>query len=436
MAVDGAEIAKRAQNYLGVKYVWGGNSLTTGVDCSSLVQLVYAQFGIKVPRVTYDQINVGASVSMDNLQAGDMVFFDTDRSKNGPDHVGIYIGGNKFIHAPRPGKSVEISSIVDSYYGGRFMGGRRVRGIIGGGDADLSQGGNYGSAQSAPRLSAEELAANYGWAYGFLTTQPELKPIFEKAVAETWEANKFKAAIENTNWWKNTSQKAREAQILQATDPATFSAQVQAMTMKVRMKANEMGAIVPEGVMGKIGEDALRFGMEDAELQYTLAKYIDFTKEGTLGGQAGMAEVRLRQLARANGVNISNQTIKNFAQGIAMGTATMEEAEANVRNMAKSMFPAYAEQIDAGANIMDLASPYMQMASDELEIAPAEMDLFNPLVKHGLNGMSREGQPHGMSLTDYQNFLRTQPQWMKTSKARDQINKVGADVLRSMGLMS
>lgn len=435
MAVDGAEIAKRVQNYLGVKYVYGGNSLTSGIDCSALVQQVYAQFGVKVARTTYDQINQGKAVDLRGLEAGDMVFFDTDRSVNGPDHVGIYIGGGKFVHAPRPGKSVEISNLMDGYYSGRFMGGRRVQGIIGGGQGDLSGGGSYGSAESQPRLSAEELAANYGWAYGFLTSQPELKGIFEQAVAENWQAPKFKAALENTNWWKNTSQKAREAQVLQATDPATFSAQVNAMTMKVRQVANEIGAILPEGMMSKIGEDALRFGMEDAELQYTLAKYIDFTKEGTLGGQAGMAEIRLRQLARANGVDISNQTIKNYAQGIAMGTASMEEAEASVRNMAKSMFPTYAEQIDGGANMMDVASPYMQLAANELEIAPSQMDLFNPIVKQGLNGLNTDGQPHGMSITDFQNYVRSQPQWMQTKGAREQINKVGADVLKSMGLI-
>lgn len=433
MPINGAEIASRAQNYIGVPYVWGGKSLSSGVDCSSFVQLIYAQFGLKVPRVTYDQINVGANVDFSELQAGDMVFFDTDRSTNGPDHVGLYIGGGKFIHAPRPGKSVEISSIQDGYYSSRFMGGRRVSGIVGGGDADTSS--NYGSA-SQPKLSAEELAANYGWSYSFLQSNPELKGIFEQAVAETWQPNKFKAAVENTNWWKTTSEPVRQSQILQATDPATFSAQVAAKTFEVRQMANEIGAIVPEGVLNRMGEDSLRLDMSPEEMKHTLAQYIDFTKEGTLGGQAGMAEVRLRQLARANGVNMSNQAIKNYAQWIAMGTATMEEAEQNVRNLAKSMFPAYADQIDSGANMADIANPYMQAASNELEIVPGEVDLFNPLVKQGLNGLTQNGQPHGMSLTDYQTYLRQQPRWLQTDKARDSVMKVGADVLKQMGLIS
>ncbi len=403
------------------------------MDCSSFVQLVYAQFGLKVPRVTYDQINVGANVDFSDLQAGDMIFFDTDRSQSGPDHVGIYIGGGKFIHAPRPGKSVEISSIGDGYYSSRFMGGRRVSGIIGGGDADTSS--SYGSA-AQPKLSAEELAANYGWSYSYLQANPELKGIFEQAVGGTWDAGKFKAAVQDTNWWKTTSESVRQSQILQVTDPATFSAQVASKTFEVRDAAAEIGAIVPEGVLNKMGEDSLRLNMSPEELKHTLAQYIDFTKEGTLGGQAGMAEVRLRQLARANGVNMSNQSIKNYAQWIAMGTATMEEAEQNVRNLAKSMFPSYAEQIDSGMNMADVANPYMQAASNELEIAPAEMDLFNPLVKQGLNGLTQDGKPHGMSLTDYQTYLRQQPRWFKTDKARDSIMKVGADVLKQMGLMS
>lgn len=433
MAVNGADIARRAQNYLGLSYVWGGNSLSSGVDCSGLVQQVYKQFGLSVPRTTYEQINVGSQIDMHDLQAGDMIFFDTDRSTSGPDHVGIYIGGGKFIHAPKPGDSVKISNLMDGYYGSRFMGGRRISGIVGGGEQDTSS--TYGSASTKPQLSAEELAASYGWAYGFLQSNPELKGLFEKAVGESWTADQFKAKLGDTEWWKHTSAKAREVQAMKATDPATYSATVNAMGMKVRQMANEIGAILPEGMIGKIGEDAVNTGMEDAELKYTLAQYIDFTKEGTLSGQAGMAEVRLRQLARANGVDIGNQALKNFAQQIAMGTTTMENAEQFVRNMASSMFPSYKDQIDAGANMADIANPYMQMTASELEVNPGSTDLFNPYVKRGLNGMTQDGQPHGMSLTDYQTYLRSTPDWLKTGKARESMTKVGAGVLKSMGLM-
>lgn len=433
MAVDGASIVEEAKKHIGLKYVWGGTSLVEGADCSGYLQSVYKKFGITVPRVTYDQINNGSKISMPDLRAGDMVFFDTDRSTGGPDHVGMYIGGGKFIHSPRPGSSVQISSMTDSYYSSRYMAARRPMGVVGAGedsaDADSITTGTR-------RLEPEELAASYGWSYSFLKSNSELASIFGTAVAETWTADKFKAKVKDTKWWQATSEKVREAQILQATDPATYAAKVQATGMIVRMAANEMGAIVPEGVLSSIGENVMRTGMEDAELRHTLAQYIDFTKEGTLGGQAGQAQVRLTQLARLNGVQMSDQSMKNYAQQIAMGVTTMEQAEQYVRNMAKSMFPVYGEQIDAGENMQDIASPYIEQVSKDLELNPFDVGLDNPLVKRGLNGLTEKGEPHGLTLYEFQNVVRSDPRWLQTNNAREGIMKVGNDVLRNMGMIA
>lgn len=433
MPVSGASVAAAAQRYIGLKYVWGGTSLTSGADCSGYVQSVLAQFGIKVPRVTYDQINTGNKISFGDLQAGDMVFFDTNTKQSGPDHVGIYIGGGKFIHSPRPGSSVQISSITDGYYGRIFMGGRRANGMEGGGKDSV---GGDGANPTAPRLSPEAMAAEYGWAYSFLQSNAELNSVFQTAVAETWTTQKFQAKLRETNWWKTNGEAARAAQLEASTDPATFAAKVQASGMKVRMLASEMGAILPEEMFNKIGEDVIRTGMTDAELKHSLGKYITFTEEGTLAGQAGMAELRLKQLAYANGVQMSSDSIKNYAQMIAMGVSTMEQAEQQVRNMAKSMFPTFGEQIDAGINLMDIANPYAEIAAEELELPRGTMDLTSPMVKQGMNGLNADGKPYGMSLTDYRTFVRSDPRWNQTQKAQKEIMRVGSDILREMGVLT
>lgn len=434
MPVNGQEVASAAMQWIGTKYVWGGtgSSPGQGVDCSRLVQAILAGFGIKISRTTYTQINEGNKIAFQDLQVGDLVFFDTDRSTGGPDHVGMYIGSGEFIHAPRPGDSVKVSKINDGYYGKLFMGGRRPYGLEGGGydsmDADTS-------GPAVPRLGPEELAAEYGWAYGFLNSNDELRGLFEQAVAGTWTSAQFQAKLRQTEWWKTNSASVRQAQMEAATDPATYAAKVQAASFMVRDTAAEMGAIIPEGLMSKIGEDFVRTGMSDEELRHSLGKYIDFTVEGTLAGQAGMAEIRLKQLAYANGVQIAPDSIKNYAQMIAMGVSTMEQAEQNVRNLATSMFPTYGEQIAAGINVQDIARPYSEMAARELELSPAEVGLDNQLVKQGINGLNRNGQPFGMTLNQYQAHLRSTPQWLKTNGARESIMKVGSDVLRSMGVV-
>jgi len=111
------DAASIAMQYLGVPYVWGGAS-TAGMDCSGLVMVVYAQLGISLPHFAAAQYGFGTPVPRDQLQPGDLVFFD------GLDHVGIYVGGGQMIHAPHTGDVVKISSL--SEFGSGYVGARRL----------------------------------------------------------------------------------------------------------------------------------------------------------------------------------------------------------------------------------------------------------------------------------------------------------------------
>jgi cell wall-associated NlpC family hydrolase len=108
-----------AMQYLGVPYVWGGAS-PSGFDCSGFVMYVFAQVGVSLPHHAASQFNYGVPVSRDELQPGDLVFFD------GLGHVGIYIGGGQFVHAPHTGDVVKISSIYDSWYAATWVGAKRI----------------------------------------------------------------------------------------------------------------------------------------------------------------------------------------------------------------------------------------------------------------------------------------------------------------------
>ena len=104
-------IVAYASNFLGTPYVWGANGPST-FDCSGFTKYVYAHFGISLTRTTYTQINEGSYVSMDNLETGDLVFFGS----GSPHHVGIYVGNNSYIHAPRTGDVVKVSPLTRSDY--------------------------------------------------------------------------------------------------------------------------------------------------------------------------------------------------------------------------------------------------------------------------------------------------------------------------------
>jgi len=113
------EAAAIAARYLGVPYRWGGDS-PAGFDCSGFVMYVYAQLGISLPHYTVAQYSLGTPVSRDELQPGDLVFFD------GLGHVGIYIGGGQFIHSPHTGDVVKVSSLSESWYASTYVGARRI----------------------------------------------------------------------------------------------------------------------------------------------------------------------------------------------------------------------------------------------------------------------------------------------------------------------
>ncbi len=109
-----------AEGYLGVPYVWGGES-PSGFDCSGLVQYVYARLGVELPRTSYEQFREGTHISQSDLRPGDLVFFD------GAGHVGIYAGHGRFIHAPHTGTSVQFGSL-SGWYLDHYTGAVRVTG--------------------------------------------------------------------------------------------------------------------------------------------------------------------------------------------------------------------------------------------------------------------------------------------------------------------
>jgi cell wall-associated NlpC family hydrolase len=119
------ELALYALSHVGVPYRYGGSSPETGFDCSGFVHYVYRRgAGLLLPRHTEALSAVGAPVPASELEAGDLVFFDTLRKPYS--HVGIYLGGERFIHAPATGGTVELVDMRSQYWRTRFSGARRI----------------------------------------------------------------------------------------------------------------------------------------------------------------------------------------------------------------------------------------------------------------------------------------------------------------------
>ena len=114
-------LVKTAHDFIGVPYLWGGISANSGFDCSGLTMTVYQLNGLDLPRHSRTQYDAGDSIAREDLQKGDLVFFDT-RGRGKVSHVGIYIGAGRFIHAPSSGKKIRIDALSSDYYARRFVG--------------------------------------------------------------------------------------------------------------------------------------------------------------------------------------------------------------------------------------------------------------------------------------------------------------------------
>jgi len=119
-------IISLAKKKLGRKYVWGAVGQRNTFDCSGLTKYVYQKNGINIPRTSIKQAKYGKYVPRKNLKPGDLVFFDTSKRRKGyVNHVGIYIGNNKFLHASSAKKKVVITSLNKPFYKSRYKGARR-----------------------------------------------------------------------------------------------------------------------------------------------------------------------------------------------------------------------------------------------------------------------------------------------------------------------
>jgi len=122
-----APLVAAALEHLGVRYRWGGTDPKRGFDCSGLVVYAAQSLGVTLPRTAATQARIGVAVKKSELQAGDLVFFNTRGARYS--HVGIYAGNGNFIHAPRTGAVVRIESMRASYWSKRYTGARRLPGV-------------------------------------------------------------------------------------------------------------------------------------------------------------------------------------------------------------------------------------------------------------------------------------------------------------------
>lgn len=272
-----------------------------------------------------------------------------------------------------------------------------------------------------------------GWNRAVLQSNPELKKLFEDAVAGTWSQTKFQAELRNTQWFKKSSTRWQETEVERLTRPTQYKSGIAAARQAVINQAAKVGATLDNNTLNYATSQFYRQGWSEDQLNASLSGYVTI-KQGQVGGTTGSNIDQLRALADANGVSYNDNYYQTAAQSIVKGTKTVQDYINDVRVQAASAYPVYAEQIKAGQNVKDIASPYIQRMGALLEINDQDINLNDPTIREAISGINSEtGKAQAKSLWQFENDLRKDPRWAKTANAREEVSKVANGILQKWG---
>lgn len=305
--------------------------------------------------------------------------------------------------------------------------------------SDGGTGAGEGIVAVTPKLSDDELAAQYGLTSALINSNKELKSLFKKAVAGGWTADRFTASLKNTKWWSTQPDSLRQYITLQYTDPASWRQKrdqaafdLNALAVQVGL-GNQIFQAGPNkgkanGLLQQAIYNSLALGWSDDRIKDWFGARVA-VHGGAMWGEAGQAFDQIHELGYLNGIKYTGYAV-NEARSIAAGRTTLEEAESHIRQQAAAKYSAFADAIKSGQNLSDLASPYIQSVQKILETP--DVDLFNSHVQRALT-TNVNGQ--AQSIWDFENGLRKDPLWKKTQNAQDSSMQVAHQVLQQFGMV-
>lgn len=302
----------------------------------------------------------------------------------------------------------------------------------GGGPAPGSTGGG---GSGGTTYSAAELAENYGYVIALMNSNPELKKLFDKATKGQWTTEKFQAELRDTKWFKTRSKTEREYLIKMYGDPATAKQEMAQAQLKVAQMAKQMGVTGPALAgtnMKALAYKVVALGWTDAQVRFYLGRYVAIGDSRT--GEAGELEDQLREYAYNMGVAPSDAQFDTWVRDAAKGVGTQQDAEDAIRKLAKSHYSAFAKQIDSGQSVADIASPYMQSMAQLLELPQGSVNLFDPTIKKALQYKDAQGTTAIKPLWQFENELRNDERWKKTTNAQNSLMQVAHQVLADFGV--
>lgn len=331
---------------------------------------------------------------------------------------------------PQPG-GPSIKGYVDSVIS------KAYKYPAGGGGGSSGGGGKPSySEQEVKKMSKGELAEEYGFVDSLLTSNPELKKLFDKAVKGQWTPQKFQAELRDTKWWKTHSESERKFLTLKFGDPKTADQKIDQAYTHVRQLANQMGIVETAENLKRMkawAYNVVAKGWDDSMLRNDIGKYVYFNEKQQ--GEGGQAMMDLKKYAYDMGVTMSGSWYADKSRLIIRGMATEQDMKDEINKHAKGLYPEYAKQIDAGQTMADIASPYVQSMQNILEVPAGSLSVQDKTIKSALQNKNKKtGENEAMPLWQFENQLRNDPRWKKTQNAQNSLMQVAHQVLSDFGV--
>jgi hypothetical protein len=265
----------------------------------------------------------------------------------------------------------------------------------------------------------------------YLLDEPEVGPILEQADREGWPPEKLQSRLEATTWWRTHSSSIRDYHDLLNTDPASFWQAVQEKGDVITDMAARAGFIFSQDEIQNMAKAALYLGRSDADILRAMATNAQARVTPASGYQA-----RVKQLAAAYLVPVSNDLISDWTRKLASGQYTEDNLTAQLADWAKQMYPHLSQQIDSG-EFQNFTSVMKNQIASTLEIAPGQIDMVNdPRWRQTIDTLDDKGNHRAMTLYEVQQYARQQPEYRYTRGARDQVAQLGDTIAKQMGAVA
>jgi hypothetical protein len=315
---------------------------------------------------------------------------------------------------------------------------------------------------TGPKTQADFMA-QYGIQAALIDSDPSLKKLFQDAMANGYDVNRFKAEFLNTAWAKNHAATWQNAETARLSSPGDYANSYNRMREYIARVAAQNGeALTPEQIGPELKPNAdgtyppitRTGGLAEWALDQSWGKGIDqeaiaqhIAQVGKIntslpGGQAANYMSQLKSMANdygLNGLNTSGGTnyFTDAAQSILLGKSTIDTWKQDIINQAKQNYKSYAPQLDAGITLRSLANPYINSLSNLLELPSDSIDLsastgYGKMISDALRGTD-PNNPNPMTLNQFETQVKQDPRWATTNNARDQIMGGVGGLLKMFG---